>query len=130
MSDIQEALGISQLSKLDFFIKRRKEIAKAYDIAIDKSSLRKIDRPEESYPFRYIILAESLYRKNCLKEILLSNNITAEDPVYNPLHRYLVLDSEKFPNTEKAFEQSLSIPLYPALTDKEVDNISNILLKL
>ncbi len=130
MSDIQAALGISQLSKLDFFIERRTEICKIYDSAIDKSSLRKINRPDESYPFRYIVLTESLYQKENVKSLLLSNNIISENPIYNPLHRYLGLDSEKFPNTEKAFQQSLSVPLYPALTDKEVDYISNVLLKL
>src|SRR5437867_2010332 len=46
-------------------------------------------------------------------------------PVYRPIHRYLNLSS--FPETDAAWERALSIPLYPALTDHEVDRVASAL---
>jgi dTDP-4-amino-4,6-dideoxygalactose transaminase len=47
--------------------------------------------------------------------------VEARRPVFKPLHRYLGL--EGFPGAEEAYRRAVSIPLYPALTRKEVDHV-------
>ncbi|MEE8432494.1 MAG: DegT/DnrJ/EryC1/StrS family aminotransferase, partial [Candidatus Desulfatibia sp.] len=42
-------------------------------------------------------------------------------PVYRPLHQYLGLKG--FPRTEKAWKESLSIPIYPSLTEEDVNRV-------
>ncbi|MNY74289.1 DegT/DnrJ/EryC1/StrS aminotransferase family protein [compost metagenome] len=43
------------------------------------------------------------------------------------LHRYLGLDPRDFPNAERLADTTLSLPLYPALSDAEVDAVCDAL---
>ncbi|MGH7255359.1 MAG: DegT/DnrJ/EryC1/StrS family aminotransferase, partial [Nitrospirales bacterium] len=45
-------------------------------------------------------------------------------PVFQPLHRYVGLDG--FPNSERAAQRALSIPIYPSLTDQDVHRIVQV----
>jgi dTDP-4-amino-4,6-dideoxygalactose transaminase len=49
--------------------------------------------------------------------------IACDRPVYFPLHRYL--DLPGYPATEEAWRNSISIPIYPGLTDEEVDRVAD-----
>ena len=66
---------------------------------------------------------EDKEQRENLERRLKDKEIVAEQPVFKPLHQYLNLPKEKFPNTELAHETALSIPIYPALKDEEVDYI-------
>ncbi|MEM3113231.1 MAG: DegT/DnrJ/EryC1/StrS family aminotransferase [Candidatus Pacearchaeota archaeon] len=132
MSDIHAALGISQLKQLEKFIKRRHEIADKYNkslININKDNnfaiMKKI--PEGSFPFKYLIMLKSKEEKETLRKRLKEKGVSASEPVFNPLHRYLKLNKDDFKNTEKAHDCLLSIPLYPALTNDEVSYVSETL---
>jgi len=121
MTDIQAALGLTQLKKLDFFLKRRREIARKFEKAFQGAKMRTPSLKEGSITTRYILTIEKDLEG--VKAKLAEKGITSERPVFKPLHQYLSLPKEKFPNTEKAHNTALSIPLYPALTDEEVDYI-------
>ncbi len=126
MSDLQAALGLSQLNKLDSFIKRRKEIAKTYtemfkDAAVDFS----LPNKKENIFFRYIIEHPE---KDSLIENIRKRGVDIAKPVYKPLHSYYNLPDEQFPNTSKAYENAVSIPIFPSLTNKEVEEIASILI--
>ena len=123
LSDIQSALGISQLKKLDYFIKRRKKIAEKYDNSFKNTSFKLFPQPEGSFPFRYIIRLDNKKKLDEIQNKLKEKRIIAEQPIFKPLHQYINLDTSKFINSEKAHDITLSIPLYPALTDREVDYI-------
>ncbi len=122
LTDIQAVLGISQLKKLSFFIRRRKEIAEKYNKAFQNLPIILIDY-KSGFPFRYIIKLKNKQHKDKLKQELNRKNIEAKEPVFKPLHHYLNLPSSKFPNSEKAFNTLLSIPIYPAMTDEEVEYV-------
>ncbi len=127
LSDIQSALGISQFNKLPEFIKRRNKIADKYDKAF-KDVFKISKRTPGSFPFRYIIRLNSKQERENLQIQLNEKNIIAEKPVFKPLHQYFNLNSNQFKNTELAHDTTLSIPIYPAMTDKEVDYvIENVL---
>lgn len=116
MTDIQASLGLNQLNKLDGFIKRRKEIAKRYSEAFYKYNFE--DFNKDSVYYRYIINVEHLDKAI---RYLKKYKIGCAKPIYKPLHKYLKL--EGFYHTDDASFHYLSIPIYPSLTDKEVDYI-------
>ena len=123
LSDIQAALGISQLNKLPFFIKRRKQIAKKYNKAFKELPITLPPNSKDSFPYRYILKFKDKKSRDALENYLKKQNIGVDKPVFKPLHQYLNLNPKDFPNTEKVHKTTLSIPIYPALTDKEVDYI-------
>jgi len=129
LTDIQAALGISQLHQLPFFLQRRNEIAEKYDKAFSKTSLHLSPRINGEIPYRYIVRTNSLSEKKTLEKKLKGAGIMAEKPIFKPLHKYLNLNSEDFPNTEYIQDTALTIPLYPALTDKEVNYIASTVVK-
>ena len=49
--------------------------------------------------------------------------VAARRPVFYPLHRMLGISEEEYSGTEVAYRSAVSIPLYPALTEAEVEKV-------
>ena len=121
MTDMQAALGLCQVARLEDFLARRRTIAARYHEAVREAGLTPPWVPaglEHGY-FRYVVrlpkpVDPALERARTL-------GIGCSRPVFRPIHRYL--DLSGFPESDAAWERVLSIPLYPALTDHEVDRI-------
>ncbi len=119
MTDIQAAIGLVQLKRLKIFIKRRRAIARIYHKALSSLDLRlPVEDPGHIY-FRYVIGlgAEAAAWIRRLEE----KKVQSARPVHTPLHRYL--RREGYPRTDAAWDQSLSIPVYPSLTDEEINRV-------
>ena len=125
MTDIQASLGLSQLKKLDMFISRRREIAKKYSQAFKSPSIKLTDYSKGSYPYRYVVLFSDKPSRDLFDKKLKEKNINSSEPVFYPLHRYLGLKG--FENTNDVYDRILSIPIYPALSDEEVEDITDCL---
>lgn len=121
MTDMAAALGLSQLRRLPSFLKRRKEIANSYNTSLRKTKLTKRGEDEGIY-FRYIF--ESAHADRLIN-LMGEDGISCRRPVFKPLHYYT--GDKGYPNTQRAWERSVSIPIYPGLTDKEVTKISDSL---
>ncbi|MFH1231857.1 MAG: DegT/DnrJ/EryC1/StrS family aminotransferase [Planctomycetota bacterium] len=125
MSDSEAALGVVQLRQLNRFIQRRREIASQYNQSLQSLKISSLILPQEqphtkSVFYRYVIrhpeadkIISQLNRKG----------IEAKKPIYKPLHRYFGFNSKEFSNTENAYRTTISLPIYPSLTDKEVGYI-------
>ncbi len=127
ITDIQCALGISQIKKLNGWIKKRNEIAKVYDAAFaenEKITPLKTDSGNfNSYHLYVVKLDESLDRAEIfsrLREQGIGVNVHYI-PVY--LHPYYQnnLDTAPglCPKAEKCYEQMLSLPIFEGLTNVE-----------
>jgi perosamine synthetase len=127
MTDFQAALGLSQLNKLEQFITRRRQIATYYDkqfsrfgVIPPRNMLHK-----KSVFHRYVV---DVNRLNHIQKAAKEKGVICERPLWKPLHKSL--HSIKCPNSDYAYDHSLSIPLYPSLTDIEVEYVARTLEKV
>ncbi len=122
LTDMQAALGNSQLTRVEAMLVRRQEIAKRYDEAFAETAVTIIVPPEGvSHAYHlYVIQADD--RKG-LYDFLRTRNIMAQVhyiPVHlMPYYRQFGWKPGDFPNAEKYYACCLSLPMFPTLTDEE-----------
>jgi len=126
ISDINCALGLSQLVRADAGLARRRQLAARYDAAFAQMPGVEVlapGRPGHAYHL-YVIQVED---RRGLYDFLKSRQVFAQVH-YIPVHRmpyYERLGWKKgdFPQSEAYYARCLSLPMYPALTDAEQDYV-------
>ena len=123
MSDLQAALGLNQLKQYPSFLKRRLEIADVYFKAFNNFSGICMPRSlrKRSMFFRFPLRIPINFE--ILKSEFEKEGIAVRQFIDFLLHRILKQPSNIFPNAEKHFKETLSIPIYPSLSDDEVEYI-------
>ncbi|SIO49155.1 UDP-4-amino-4,6-dideoxy-N-acetyl-beta-L-altrosamine transaminase [Chitinophaga niabensis] len=131
LTDFQAALGISQLNKADKGLARRREIAQYYDKAFKGTKVdASVANYKEGHAYHLYVIKTpdraNLYNK------LRENQIFAQVH-YIPVHTlpyYKSLGHKKgdYPIAEKYYEGCLSIPMYPGLTDQDLDFVIQTVL--
>lgn len=129
LTDIQCALGISQLKKADIFIKRRREIAEIYSEALRGLPLILPSEKEGYYnPYHlYVIKVEkdSPLDRNTLYEELKKVGVLCQVH-YIPVHllpyyrKKFGYKTGDYPHAEMYYQHCLTLPLYPLMTDEDV----------
>jgi perosamine synthetase len=120
LTDLQAALGLAQLRKLPALIGRRRALARQYDEFLRERLLPVPVCPpdRDNIYYRYVI------RTKHAAELLAAGGeagIAYRRPVFKPLHHYLGMTG--YPRTEAAFLDTVSLPIYPSLSDTEVKTI-------
>jgi perosamine synthetase len=132
-TDINSALGLAQLKKVEWMRKKRDEIAKKYTSAFigTKVTPPKIKSDRETSWHLYVIKVnnrDELYEK--LKEEGIGTSVhfipVHKHPYYKKNYKY---KNEDFPVANYVYEKSLSLPIYPSLDDDDVDYIIDRVLK-
>jgi dTDP-4-amino-4,6-dideoxygalactose transaminase len=134
MSDLQAAIGIHQLRRLDGFIERRRQIAARYREAF--ADLPELGLPTDCshrphayhlFPVRLQAEGVSVTRDQVIDELRNFNIGTSVH--FIPLHRHPYYQAtfgygpEQFPGAERFFEGLLSLPLYPKMSDSDVEDV-------
>ena len=122
MSDFNAALALAQLEKLPAMIASRRKIAARFAEAMGKPA-----RFADSACSRFIVFTDG--PSEPLIEKFIAAGIDAKKPVYKPLYAYLGFNSKLFPNAAAAHERIVSIPIYPAMTEAEIEFIEEFLSK-
>jgi len=132
MTDIQAALGISQLKKLEWFIERRREIAGMYNRNLKDLSLELPVEPEgysSSYHLYTIRLKkEAGITRKQLYDRLREKNIYTQVH-YIPVHTFPYYQDKlgyrwgDYPAAEHHYSRVLSLPIFPGMTDEEVQRV-------
>ncbi len=140
MTDFQAALIISQLGKLDRFIKRRKEIVDKYNKAFSQipEIIVQQEIPQSDTTRHLYIIQLDLDKLTCTRreffDAMSAENVQCNVhyiPVYYfPYYEKLGFKKGICPNAEKVYEGILSIPLYYGLTDEDVDSVIHAVEKI
>ena len=129
LTDFQAALGISQLTRANENLERRKTLAKRYDDAFTNSNIIKPISLEGNAYHLYVI---QVANRSGLYDHLRANNIFPQVH-YVPVHLmpyYKQFGHKKgdYPFTEAYYEKCLSIPMYHALSDEDQDLVIKTIL--
>lgn len=132
MTDIQAALGLSQLKSIDQFIKRRHAIARRYDEAFSNLPLILPHQSLDSYSSYHIYIVrirEVLCRKTQKQvyDALLDAGIGI-NLHYIPVYRHPFYEKQGFkkgycPEAELYYKETITLPLHPSLNKKDQDFI-------
>ncbi|HRX15421.1 MAG TPA: DegT/DnrJ/EryC1/StrS aminotransferase family protein [Spirochaetota bacterium] len=128
MTDFQAAMGISQISRIQDFIRRRIEIAKIYydRVRLTQHSVLlpfSSDYIYQSFP----VIFDATYDK--IVKFFKKNGIELYSPVPKPLHSYLNLKGMDYPNSDRMCKKMFSLPIYPTLTKNEIEKIGRTVAK-
>ena len=136
MDDIRASIGIVQLSKIINDLKKRSEIRQNY--------IKRLSNAENLIiPFKYhtefcsnyifpVVLKDSSIKKRDLIRKSLQNKGIQTSIHYPPAHRFSIYKKQKIylPNTEYVADNEITLPMFGSLSKKQIENISNNLLRL
>lgn len=135
MTDIQAALGSSQLKKLDRFIAKRREIADTYSraFAAEPDMILPSVIPEaESGWHLYVIQAAKRDRKevyDALRKAGLNINVHYIPVYHHPYYRNHGYADVFCPNAEQLYQRMVSLPIFPALKEEEQEYVIDVVKK-
>ncbi len=139
LNEIQAALGLSQMKRLDKYVSRRHEIAKYYDSQFSDLPLVtpwQLPQAFSSYHLYPICIKENI-NQNLQKQIydILHKNGIAANLHYIPVHRHPYFESlgfkeGDFKESEKFHKKVISLPMFPLLKDSECKKVVKVIKKI
>lgn len=136
ITDIQAALGFSQMHRLDSYIQRRHEVAAIYRKELSDSDLTLPFQHEDAYNSYHLFVVKLPGNKRKevfikLREANIGVNVHYMPVHLQPYYKKMGFKEGDFPVAEAYYKKSFSIPMFPTLKDEEikyiVDNIKGIL---
>ena len=139
MTDIQAALGVSQMARLDEFVNKRRRIAKRYDEALAGFPLQTPWQHPDSYSSYHLYpirlkLGEIEKTQRQVYDAMHVAGINVNlhyIPVYRqPYYEAMGFKAGYCPEGEQYHREALSIPMYPGLTDLEQNKVIRVIYDL
>lgn len=130
LTDIQAALGTSQLARAHKNLQLRKKLASRYNGAFKGSSIK---TPQEVEGHSYHLYVIQIEKRKELYDYLRANNVFCQVhyiPVHTlPYYRDQGWNNGDLPAAEKYYDQCLSLPMYPSLSFDEQDKVIELIIK-
>lgn len=132
MTDIQAALGVSQMTRLTKYVKRRHEIAQRYnELLADLPLTLPWQHPDGYSAFHLYVIRlhlDKIQPTHCqVFEHLRANSILVNlhyIPVHTqPYYQKMGFRPGDYPEAERYYRETISIPIYPTLTDEQQDEV-------
>ena len=139
MTDVEAALGLSQLGKLADFVEKRNKLAQHYDtLFLDVECVHPLVQKDDTYSSYHLYVIRILNLDREKHEILVSklrsSGIFAHVhyiPIHTqPYYKKLGFDWGDFPNAETYYHQAISLPLFPQLTTDDLAYIADKVINL
>lgn len=138
MTDIQAALGCSQMDRLDTFVTRRRELAARYDAALQDLPVKTPHVMEGANPSWHLYIVRAVLDQIGKTKQQIFEEMKEQGIVLNlhyiPVHRQpyyekLGFRQGDFPASEKYYEEAFTLPLYYDLTNDEQARVVEALKK-
>lgn len=140
LSDIQSALGISQLSRLDDMVSRRREIAASYNNAFRNNPSLDIPFVEENtlsswhlYVVKLRLNELTVGRAEIFKALRSQNigvNVHYIPVPWMSLYQDLGYQKGQWPVTESVYEQIISLPIWPGMSNQDINDVISAVRKV
>jgi len=140
LTNVQCALGISQLKKLDKFIKRRREIVSMYNKGLKdiEEIILPFKKPDVKSSWHLYMIRLKLDKLKVSRrqvfEALRAENIGVHVhyiPVYlQPFYQKLGYKRGLCPNAERYYEEAITAPIFPAMADEDVKDVIKAIKKV
>jgi UDP-4-amino-4-deoxy-L-arabinose-oxoglutarate aminotransferase len=122
LSDLQSALGLSQLARYDDFLRRRRSLAERYFDALSGATAVRLpdDVRDRSLFYRFAVRSSRPF--DAVAEAFAEDGVTVRRGVDALMHHRMAAPGT-FPVAEQLFAETVSLPLYPSLSDAESDRV-------
>lgn len=136
LSNIQAAIGLAQLERIDLFISRKREIARYYDTIFEDNSIIEPYHEDKDIFCNYWLYSITLNTKNSSKrpeeviEGLQAKGIEAR-PIFKPVHLqppYVDISSTPLPHAESIYARGLCLPSSLTMTSMQHEKVCQELI--
>ncbi len=134
MSNLTAVIGNNHISEIDNFLNKREKIAKMYTDNLSDKYEKILPKNGKSGWYKYIVYLPKKVNRKDFKDICKNQGLGLSGGVYDkPIHLQPVFDGSfkhgDFPIAEEVCERHICLPIYPSLTEEEVNQTIEILNK-
>jgi UDP-4-amino-4,6-dideoxy-N-acetyl-beta-L-altrosamine transaminase len=132
MTDMQAALGVSQMTRLPQYVARRHEIARRYNELLADLPLTLPWQHSDSYSAYHLYVIRLQLEKVSATHLQVFEALRAKDIMVNlhyipvhtqPYYREMGFKAGQFPEAERYYSEAISIPMYPTMTEAQQDQV-------
>lgn len=136
MTEMQAALGLSQMQRLEEFVTKRHQLADRYNELLQELPITLPWQHPDSYSAMHLYVIRLSLEQNTTSHLEAFNAMRAAGILVNlhyipvhmqPYYQQLGFKAGQFPQAERYYQEAMSLPMYPALTQEQQNTICSTL---
>ena len=139
MTDIHAALGLSQMNRLEDYIKRRNTIAQSYDTALQQLPLITPQVNSNCYSTYHLYVIRLQQKRTDLSRLDVFVSLRKKGigvnihyiPIFmHPYYQKFKFAASEFPNSIKYYNEAISLPIFPSMTENDQEKVIDTLFEV